>query len=478
MKYVVRIVWAVAVLSVLAPATELRAQRSTDIESPALPTPHEGVLLLKNGNVLTGRITWSGDHYFVDRGGLQMGVRAAEVVAAADDLDDAYRQQRDKLARDDLAGHQTLAQWCLRHDLLGYAASELAECVALYPRNQRTDSLMRQLQSAVRISQSQSNVDTNTDDIDNAGDVPRKNPKDSADAAFGAERTQDDPSDGLSAQVKGSFVTRIQPLLINQCAAGGCHGGANSAELQFHRFDPRKTPSRVYTERNLAAALRFVDGERPEASRLLVAPSAAHGSAKTPIFAGRTLGHQAELAAWIRLVARDGKRARRGDNAPQLGTTAQRQATAGTSAVSRAAYEERTDAVPIANPHDPDVFNRRYFPEGRPPNSDSENDEVAGPVAGPVAGQDTNRDADRDAGAKTTPQADRAADSPNSNRPQSRIRPNPRPYSRTNPRTVPTPHRQPLNGPQTAAGRRSLGEDDIPRAQSVEEGQVAAEQPR
>ncbi len=434
MKYVLRIVSIVVVASALTPAAELRAQLDGSSNATPHVAPRDGVLVLKNGHVLVGRITWSGDHYFVDRGGLQMGVRAAEVITTAADLDDAYRQQRDELSRTDLDGHQTLAQWCLRHDLLGYAATQLAECTALHPRHRRTEALMRQLQSAVRVAEN-GNGSGNGSGNDTADAALR--PSDDATQvvdttpANSDDRT-DDRIDGaldeLSDRTVESFVTRIQPLLINQCASGGCHGGASSAELQFQRFDPRKSPSRVYTERNLAAALKFVDRERPDASPLLVAPSQPHGSAKTPIFAARTLGHQAELAAWIRLAARDANIRIRGEKSAQDRAQANNTPAVAPSSVSRATYERQTPAErdnsvspqspATRNPNDPDVFNRRFFPAGRPENP-----------------------------------------------------PSPLP-------TESDPRAAPRRQPPSDAPRPSLAEDDIPPFQSIEERDVTAEQPR
>lgn len=429
----------------MGPMVALRGQDGS-ANRATLATPHDGLLLLKNGNVLEGRITWSGDHYFVDRGGLQMGVRAAEVLTTASDLDDAYRKQRDLLARDDLDGRQTLAQWCLRHDLLGYAAAELAECTALQPRNRRTESLLRQLQSAVRVARDKPSA-VETEAMESGSAPPLETPPVEAGGNV-ADRALPTASvlDTVSGDVVEMFVTKVQPLIVNQCATGGCHGGMRSAAPHFQRFDPRKTASRAYTERNLAAALALVDRQRPDESRLVTAPSQPHGPAKRPIFEGRTLGYQADLLAWARLVARDaGNSGRRAEGGADTNLAGRRASLGGTTVI-RAAYEESSpkavgdrvqpaisaengDASAKANPHDPDLFNRRFFPDGRP-----HRDEVAADVSVPRSSLPPALDERR-----------------------------------------PLPKRRP---PVAATRQRSIVEEDIPPFESIEEGEVAPQQPR
>lgn len=430
-----------------------------EYRSPAAAAPRDGVLLLKNGQVLAGRITWSGDHYFVDRDGLQMGVRSGEVMATAADMDDAYRWQRAQLARDDLEGHQTLAQWCMRHDLLGYAATELADCEALQPGHARTALLMRQLQSAVRTVENARATHIPSEVPTDAGAAQTHSPpgevrRDTVHRADSGAKAVD-VSATLSNESLEAFVTTIQPLLINQCAAGGCHGGATKAELKFQRFDPRRSPSRVYTERNLAAALKYVDRDTPNASPLVVAPSQPHGGMATAVFAGRTLGQHAELVAWVRGTIRPSGRApqaTRNTSGGVVGNDARKPAQ---SPVARAVHEENSShfgngrdgavAAPdgaaageARNPHDPDEFNRRFFPQGRVGSGDTDV-----PQASPDPEGSPQRPFQRPASSKrpqTGPGPREAL--PRAVRPQLPFKPR----------------------------RGSIGEDEIPPFESLEEG--------
>lgn len=497
MRYLARIVTIVGLLAGLTPAA-LRAQTKASPHAGAT-TPREGVLLLKNGQLLAGRITWSGDHYFVDRNGLQMGVRSAEVELTARDLDDAYQQKRAKLAKDDWDGCQNLAQWCLRHDLLGYAATELAECEAIQPRHPRTQLLMRQLQSAVRVSNSghASAHDAPTKSTSGESTAPAGQPVADADDAKLSSKVDakaDSPESKLMAALSSdtleTFVTTIQPMLINNCATGGCHGGASNAELKFHRFDPRKSPSRVYTERNLAAVLKHIDRDNPANSRLLVAPSQPHGRAKTAVFAGKSLDQRAELAAWIHRVAgrqnahvaaqsNPAHKSRRGPSAadrsvkpagfndPSAGKANRTDAAPGEETLGDEALgNESLGSQAPSNPHDPSVFNRRYFPKGPRSNQGDRDDD---PIEDTTLDDPTEEPQPFDAGDEpaalpVTPERAKAPRTASQVRsPNRRSVPDHAIPGRPVPRPVPNPKGT---------------DDDIPAFQSIEEGEIAGEQPR
>ena len=463
MRHTARVLTFLGVLTALAARAVTLLADPPEFRSPVAVAPRDRVLLLKNGQVLAGRITWSGDHYFVDRDGLQMGVRSGEVLATAADMDDAYRWQRARLARDDLEGHQTLAQWCLRHDLLGYAATELADCEALQPSHARTALLMRQLQSAVRTVENAKARRAPSEGPTDAGmaqthSPPDDLPRDAVPRANSGAKAAD-VSATLSNESLETFVTTIQPLLINQCAAGGCHGGATKAELKFQRFDPRRSPSRVYTERNLAAVLKHIDHDTPEASPLVVVPSQPHGGMATPVFSGRTLGQRAELVAWVRGTVRPSGRvpqATRNTSGVVFGNDVKKPAKA---PVARAVHEENAshvskgrDGAAVApdgaavggtvNSHDPDEFNRRFFPRGRAVSGDTD-----------------------------APQASATPATEPEGSPQ---RPLPRSASSQRPRTLPGPGEglpRAVRPPMPLKPKRgSVGEDEIPPFKSIEEG--------
>ena len=80
-------------------------------------------------------------------------------------------------------------------------------------------------------------------------------------------------------EVVGSFTQRVQPLLLNHCAAGACHGGSDSPAPRFERGPATQPPDRVATRANLAAFLAAVGPDRDP--RALAAMLAAGHPTKT-----------------------------------------------------------------------------------------------------------------------------------------------------------------------------------------------------
>ena len=99
---------------------------------------------------------------------------------------------------------------------------------------------------------------------------------------------------------KGSvekFGAIVQPILLNRCAANQCHGPNAKSEFRLLRPPPGQIVSRRFTQRNLYAALQYVDRANPEASPLVVLPQQRHGNSLSAVFdkhigqpAGRAVG--------------------------------------------------------------------------------------------------------------------------------------------------------------------------------------------
>ena len=84
------------------------------------------MLVLRNGEVLRGRITLADEVYVVDLPDGQIRVRR-DVEVVCRDLEDGYRRKRAAIQIGNVHHHLELAQWCLHHNLLGPAAVELAD---------------------------------------------------------------------------------------------------------------------------------------------------------------------------------------------------------------------------------------------------------------------------------------------------------------------------------------------------------------
>lgn len=109
----------------------------------------EGVLLLRNRNVIQGTIRRVGDHYHVAVPGGSLLVRAADVQLAARNVDEIYRLLTAAIPADSADGHLHLAVWCLRNHLLGYAAREIMSAQDIEPNHPGLRQMEHLLKSAV-----------------------------------------------------------------------------------------------------------------------------------------------------------------------------------------------------------------------------------------------------------------------------------------------------------------------------------------
>jgi len=248
----------------------------------AAGTPRDGVLVLRNGGILSGQIVRVGDRYLVvlgDRGEARVPVRDVEMHCL--DMDEVYQRKRSRLAAGDVKGHVDLAEWCLQQKLLSRAADELLTVIALQPRHPQLEGLQRRLQLAVEQPATSSAT---------------AKPATLSVALVDLEKTSRDLPDG----VLEDFTSQVQPLLLNRCGANSCHGNASSSEFRLVRPMWTRTISRRFTQRNLYAVMQQVHSDDPPSSPLLQVPSAPHGGMDTGVFGPREQEQLDLLADWIR----------------------------------------------------------------------------------------------------------------------------------------------------------------------------------
>lgn len=58
------------------------------------------------------------------------------------------------------------------------------------------------------------------------------------------------------------FTRKVQPLILNKCAAGACHGGPTAHEPRFRRADVRGSFSRADTLANIDVFLQLLGPDR------------------------------------------------------------------------------------------------------------------------------------------------------------------------------------------------------------------------
>ncbi|MFM7107330.1 MAG: hypothetical protein ACKOZU_01775 [Planctomycetaceae bacterium] len=114
----------------------------------------------------------------------------------------------------------------------------------------------------------------------------------------------------LPPEVVASFTQRVQPLLLNRCATGACHGSADSPAPRLRRGIGQAPPDQSHTRANLAAFLAAVGparDPRPLAATL-AAGHPADVEAPTRRAAPLSTPERVTLDRWLAQV-RDAERA-------------------------------------------------------------------------------------------------------------------------------------------------------------------------
>jgi hypothetical protein len=269
-------------------------KKQTQIRVQALPVRQ--LLVLRSGEVLWGEVHRQDDRYTVIGNDSEVALPVRDVDFLCNSLDEAYRVQRARAGAGHIDEHLNLAEWCLRHDLVGYAAGEIGKAMEVDPQNRRLVLLDRRLQLAIEES---ARVKT-----DPASPLKSALP---ATAEELARMVRCLPTG--TAEV---FIATIQPMLLNYCATAGCHGPSGSSKYTLLKPALGKQPLVRVTQRNLYNTLQWVDHGKPEDSKLLKAAAEPHGAAGMTATATLDPVKNQELLAWVLQVGQGVKAAPNG----------------------------------------------------------------------------------------------------------------------------------------------------------------------
>ncbi|MFQ5733863.1 MAG: hypothetical protein ACE5KM_18140 [Planctomycetaceae bacterium] len=244
-----------------------------------------GVLVLRNGRLVRGRISQSAGGFMVDVRNGRMMVPYSQVRFQAVSTADAYRRLRDAVPNPSPSYRLALAKWCVTNELYDYALREVNHVLKSDPEHVAAGRMKRRVEAML-------SPKTNR---------PKKKTLYERLAAPDVTALA-----GLSPHVAKRFVGRVQPILMNGCALAGCHGPRSSNGFQLTRVRLSAGNRRGVSERNLAATLRFVNVRFPSKSPLLNKPLGNHGRRGKAVFRGRAGAKQIEeLRSWVRMVAAD-----------------------------------------------------------------------------------------------------------------------------------------------------------------------------
>jgi len=282
---------------------ETTGEKSTRDESDETV---EGILVMRTGAVVHGKIARSGELYKIVSPYGQMHVPVELVKLRCANLDEAYAKLRETALSHKSANAQiTLARWCLTNHLDRQARQELREALVLEPDRADAKRLLRETEDSINSKDNGGNATQ----LAAAGRGARTSISSVNSAASSTATGIDNDAvtlGGLSREQALQFTRRIQPLLVNSCASAGCHSRESQSGFRLSHVSPGANSNRNATEQNLAQILEHVDLKKPKASLLLTIPKRHHGRNGRSLFAGQRGEEKlSELENWVVAIARD-----------------------------------------------------------------------------------------------------------------------------------------------------------------------------
>jgi len=160
------------------------------------------------------------------------------------------------------------------------------------------------------------------------------------------------PAADLPPHLMARFTKHVQPLILNKCAAGACHGGPSAHAPHFNRGDVSGRIDRGVTLANVEALFRAT-GENGNATPFLTTISARHpASAKATGLSMKplTTAERSTLEQW--LIAATGGRDLVASRRATPSTTTQPLATP-TPNRFRAMLDAAANPAPLPPPQEP-----------------------------------------------------------------------------------------------------------------------------
>ncbi len=289
------VVWSSRVASLAAEPTAAPTRaESKEVEG------EQGVLLMKSGQVLSGRLARAADRYVLLLPDGEIRVRVVDVQMICRSLDEVYEFKRNGIASDRVEDHLDLADWCSRQGMPGHAAEEVTAAMRLDPHHPRIAVANRGLDQAHGLNPKQELTKINAKPPDHHA-AQNSNLKTAS--AESENEILDRLVKGLPAGSMEAFSTSIQPILINNCTTSGCHGPRSNTAFQLERLPLERNINPRLTQRNVTAVLEQINRQSPLESPLLTVPIRPHGGLKTPVISERQANLYQQLANWVAVVS-------------------------------------------------------------------------------------------------------------------------------------------------------------------------------
>ncbi|MDR0869439.1 MAG: hypothetical protein LBN39_01455 [Planctomycetaceae bacterium] len=236
--------------------------------------PQTGFFLLRTGLLMQGTATSEGKRYTMktDFGSIQIPVENVEFVGKTPQ--DVYEYKNGSVNHHNCNELMKFGEWCFKNGLKEQGIIIFQKAEPLAPND------------AVRsVIQNRLNAET----------VPPEAVKESDGSDLGTAAGLNVPK-----SVVDMFAKKVQPALVQRCAAADCHG--SKSEQPFKISIPQQVQGTT-TNRNLQATLPWLDLDYPTESKLLTAMISNHGGCKVPYSVESTQYNN--TVQWIQLTAKE-----------------------------------------------------------------------------------------------------------------------------------------------------------------------------
>jgi hypothetical protein len=308
-------------------------------------------VLLRNDNVLFGQAQQVGEFVIVRTGqGSEMQLARKDVACWADSIRHLYQFRIDHRQKGDVGAHLRDARWCVRYDLYDLADTEIQAIKEIDPKNVQAMIIENQLRR----------LKTPRAKVEPIPEMPSPVVQTSGFTDDGAD------SESVDLPTLRRFASHVQPMLVNRC--GRCHG--RDSKLQWTLDVPlggARASSRM-TRRNLAALLTYIERGVDGESDFLSKATTPHGGGPAPLEL-RNAKAVDSLRQWLlmaqhRISIPPTNRRGSDHNVKSVDPLAnprfaQHNVPSGDAGPLSDAGDQPVRLPQVANPFDPDLFNRR-----------------------------------------------------------------------------------------------------------------------
>lgn len=243
---------------------------------PPSAEPLVGYFLLRTGFLMQGTATCDGKRYALktDFGTMQIPVANVEFVGKT--LIEIYEYKNSFVNRGNCNELLKFGEWCIKNGLKDEGVALFHQAKELAPNDVLREVIQNRLNEETA--------------------------EKSEIAAVKSETRTETPAVSISVpkSVTDYFARKVQPALVQRCAAADCHG--SKSEHPFRLSIPQQIQGTT-TNRNLQAVLPWIDLDYPTESRLLAVLVSNHGGNKAPYSVESPQYNN--TVQWIQLAAKE-----------------------------------------------------------------------------------------------------------------------------------------------------------------------------